>query len=766
MASKVETIQKDAEMLSAFGGFDKNILIPENCFSEMKNMTGDHYPMASSRASRGVTSLPEGVTAMQICNTHIKKASAQPGTGSEFNDGIVTEDVVAVAIKKDDGKEYLELYKDGAEVLQTSNEIGNGDPERGTTLISHAGFVYAFPQGYKRACYEGGESGPLSNVTVTRRIKGSSQNELNYTRLFRMQPCDSDGKEDSGSIASRSITKIYDRSDNSIARDKDNLLLVRESGLWVNEYGTTVKVDNTGTIIEKYYGVGETLVVPYEGFILTGNGTESTWLWNNTRIGQHVAIDESPMVVSIYESEENSIVYKKPDTPFNGLKWYDSATGTKYVYSSARGSWIAYTTNHIQYSFGFGGVGNEVPSENEMYEVLYNGEGAEDLDDTKLLAPFRGFKAGDAIEIKGFSEEQDGTYVIEKFISATKIVLNGVIDGIKEKLIEEIDDDDYSNALIIKRAVPKMDFVIECNNRLWGCYFGVDENGKVINEIYASALGDPTNWRRYQGISTDSWTTTVGADGPFTGAIQYGGYPLFFKENAIIRVYGTTPASFQIASYNYRGVQKGSHKSLAICDEVLYYLSGDGVMAYSGSVPQKVSQALGSEAYHGGVAGAIGSKYYLSCMDSADNAHLFVFDARYGFWHREDDLRVSQFLRHKNQLYMLTDGKVITATGGDSLVEFEAVTGEWGLSNPYRKHFNNFIIRAFIPFDSTLTVYISYDGGPWSTIGTYSGDGMRKIQARITDHSCDNIRLKFEGSGPVKIISVYREISQGGKNVY
>lgn len=759
MASKVETIQKDAEMLSAFGGFDKNILIPENSFSEMKNMTGDSYPMASVRSARGTTSLPEGITAMEVCNVYHKIASARPGTGADFDNAEVMEDVFAVSAKRADGKEYLELYKNGEKVLSDGDISADNESERETTLISSAGYIYSFPSGYKRACYEGGESGLLSNVTVTRRTANIT-NGMNDSCKFTMLPCDSDGKEDGLDIASRSITAIYDGTDTSVARNINNLLLVKASGLWVNEHGTTVKVNSSGKILEKYYGIEGTLTVPSGGYILTGNGTESTWLWDKCKVGQYVSVDEASMNIKIYETNETAVVYEKPDTPFNGIKWYDRSTGSKYVYSSARGSWVAYVTNYIQFSCDINA------NYKDRYEVLYNGETIEDLDHNKYLAPFRGFKDGDAIEIKGFSDEMDGTYVIEKHLSDYKVVLNGVVDDIKEKYIANVDDDEYSNALIIKRSVPKMDFVIEAGNRLWGCYFGVGEDGKVINEIYASALGDPTNWRRYQRISTDSWTATVGADGPFTGAVQYGGYPLFFKENAIIRVYGVNPASFQIASYNYRGVQKGSHRSLAICDEVLYYLSRDGVMAYSGSVPQKVSEALGSEPYKDGVGGSIGSKYYLSCLDSDDNVHLFVFNARYGFWHREDGLRVQQFLTHKGELYMLTDGKVITAKGGEDDVEFEAVTGEWGLSNPYRKHFNNFIIRAYIPLEGELSVYISYDGGEWSSVGTYSGDGMKKIQARVKDHSCDNIRLKFDGHGNVKIISIYREIGQGGQNVY
>ena len=67
-----------------------------------------------------------------------------------------------------------------------------------------------------------------------------------------------------------------------------------------------------------------------------------------------------------------------------------------------------------------------------------------------------------------------------------------------------------------RRSVPEMDFVIESGNRLWGCKYGVVD-GKAVNEIYASKLGDFKNWNCYAGRSTDSYVATRGSDGPFTG---------------------------------------------------------------------------------------------------------------------------------------------------------------------------------------------------------------------------------------------------------
>ena len=67
----------------------------------------------------------------------------------------------------------------------------------------------------------------------------------------------------------------------------------------------------------------------------------------------------------------------------------------------------------------------------------------------------------------------------------------------------------------LERRVPDLDFVTECDNRVWGC-------SSRENVIYACKLGDPTNWFSYRGIAADSYAVTVGSDGAFTGAASAG----------------------------------------------------------------------------------------------------------------------------------------------------------------------------------------------------------------------------------------------------
>lgn len=83
---------------------------------------------------------------------------------------------------------------------------------------------------------------------------------------------------------------------------------------------------------------------------------------------------------------------------------------------------------------------------------------------------------------------------------------------------------------------------------------------------------------------------TVGSDGDFTGASTCLGYVLFFKENCIHKLYGSKPSDFQLSAIRCRGVARNASRSLCVLNETLYYLSPDGVMAWDGSVPSKVSE--------------------------------------------------------------------------------------------------------------------------------------------------------------------------------
>jgi len=324
-------------------------------------------------------------------------------------------------------------------------------------------------------------------------------------------------------------------------------------------------------------------------------------------------------------------------------------------------------------------------------------------------------------------------------------------------------------AVYIYRTAPNMDYIIENGNRLWGCRYGENLKGDFVNEIYASALGDFKNWNKFTGISTDSYTASVGADGAFTGAITYQGKPTFFKENYVLRVYGTEPSNFQIQTSSIMGVQKGSWKSLAIVDDILYYKSVNGICMYDGSVPVEITNIFGDVKYHDAVGCGHNGKYYVCMKDESNTPHLFVYDTKKRVWTHEDNIEVKDFCSVGNVLYYIDGDNVLRTIEGndDETVEWMLETGDIGLTYadspmPDEKYVSRLLIRMAMTDGSRADIYTKYDSiGEWKHVTALTGRRLKSYNVPIRPHRCDHMRIKITGKGDVRIQSITKTFEQG-----
>ena len=369
------------------------------------------------------------------------------------------------------------------------------------------------------------------------------------------------------------------------------------------------------------------------------------------------------------------------------------------------------------------------------------------------------FSVNDGVTISGVVDEKlqdlNATMVIWAK-GDNYIVVKGIIDQVT----------DQTTPITISRRMPNMDFIIESENRLWGCRYGDAINGEIVNEIYACKLGDFKNWNCFMGISTDSYVASVGTDGQFTGAITHLGYPLFFKETCIHKVYGNYPANYQIQTTTCRGVQKECERSLAIVNEVLYYKARSGVCAYDGSLPMEVSSALGDISYSNAVAGALGNKYYISMQDDESKYHLFVYDTQKGMWHREDNTKAEQFCNCRGDLYYIDSGKIKTVRGtGDketTPIQWMAETGIIGTDSPDKKYISRIDVRMSLSYESSVYFYIQYDSSDeWEHLFVMTGNNLRSFSVPIRPKRCDHMRLRIVGEGDAKIYSICKTVEQG-----
>ena len=330
----------------------------------------------------------------------------------------------------------------------------------------------------------------------------------------------------------------------------------------------------------------------------------------------------------------------------------------------------------------------------------------------------------------------------------------------------------YSYITFARRS-PEMDFVIESGNRLWGCKYGTVD-GALVNEIYASKLGDPTNWQAFSGLASDSYAVTVGSDGAFTGAITYMGVPHFFKENCVHKIYGNFPSNFQVQDTACRGVQDGCSESLAIVNETLFYKSRTAVCAYDGSFPTEISSALGDKVYDNAAAGSLGNKYYISMRDTSsdtDEYEMLVFDTAKGMWHKEDNTQATKFVTRRNNLYYLDYGDdhikmVHSESKADpemSAISWEAVTGIIGVDSPGTKYISGLEIRMKLDLESTVRIYIEYDScGEWEQVYVKTGDKLSSTTVPLRPKRSDHLRLKIVGVGNAEIYSITKTITSGG----
>lgn len=328
-----------------------------------------------------------------------------------------------------------------------------------------------------------------------------------------------------------------------------------------------------------------------------------------------------------------------------------------------------------------------------------------------------------------------------------------------------------TEAVRVERRVPDLEFLTECDNRVWGC-------SSRENVIYACKLGDPTNWFSYRGIAADSYAVTVGSDGPFTGAATCMGYALFFKENTLHKLYGSRPSDFQLSSLRCRGVARNAARSLCVLNETLYYLSPDGVMAWDGSIPAKVSAALDAgrlSNVKAAVGGALDGRYYLH-IAREDRVRLLVYDTERGLWH-EEDVCSCEMASTGGQLY-LWDGSALWAadpgreaagqssTGTEQEVPFELVTGDLGMDSPEERYLTRLTLRLDAACRSRLVVEMSYDGGPWEEAAARTLEGPRRcLDLPLVPRRCGSLRLRLRGSGQITLRSLAKSFGtvRGGR---
>lgn len=430
-----------------------------------------------------------------------------------------------------------------------------------------------------------------------------------------------------------------------------------------------------------------------------------------------------------------------PESPANKELWIDTSE-TPHVlkqYAEATQKWAAVSATYVKIS------------------GLRSGNGDP-------------FEPNDGVTIsgaRGAAASLNGAAVLQSASSSASVVVAGMLDATYTQ------DCAVDGPIKIERTIPVMDFMVEAGNRLWGCRYGVNSKGEMVNEIYGSKLGDFRNWNCFMGISTDSWAASVGSPGAFTGAAVIDGNPVFYKENMKHTVWISGSGAHQISSAPCSGVKQNCGGSVASIDGAAIYKSERGFCVDDGSGPVEIGKCFAGVDYSQAIGCAHGHKYYVSMKDAEENGHLFVYDADKGLWHRDDGLQAISFEKVNFGVVAISEdgeriidlsGKYIEENKMETAVRWMAETGELELSSPASKYISRLTLRLSMEVGAKLTVYAQYDSEPeWTVLGSIQGTSLRSFSLPVYPRRCDHLRLRFEGEGDAKLYSIAKTVAEGSE---
>ena len=418
-----------------------------------------------------------------------------------------------------------------------------------------------------------------------------------------------------------------------------------------------------------------------------------------------------------------------------------------YQRSSSGPYWDTYySKGSTRYDDVYAAASNAYPSNGQQGGYWYVSKGASPTDadvtigyDTLANSQMNGrfstyFRVGNLVQISGCTGTLEGNNTPE----GEYIKISAVNDySLTFDMPENFTSGTEAGAVTVTRPVPDLDYICESDNRLWGV-------NSETRTIYASALGDPTDFWSLGLLSTDAFQAAVGTDGDWTGICK--------------------PANYQINTYSVPGVQAGCARSMQNINETLYYKGVDGIYAYGGGTPSLVSPGFNGVQFDYAVGGSGNGKYYISMLRRDTEGYgMYELDLDTGFWLKTDNTKCEAYATLDNIVYAAIGRSVYalqTAENSDGvswLAEFVPFT-ETALS---RKKYKRLLLRIDMDAGSELRIETKLDRDRWRI--AYEKRAAHEVTLRVplTMGRCDRFALRISGVGGVVIYALEREFVFG-----
>lgn len=299
--------------------------------------------------------------------------------------------------------------------------------------------------------------------------------------------------------------------------------------------------------------------------------------------------------------------------------------------------------------------------------------------------------------------------------------------------------------------------------------------------VYFSALRKAEDWSTVDDSGSIIVETSDGK--PITGMVAGAQRLTIFKENSIHELFGTRPANFQMKPVTDNlGCAAG--RSIQVVEGMMYFLGNDGIYRYNGGSAPKSEFAIPVQNYVRQINRAYADKsvswtkegkYYVAFPTGSNQKNNLVLEYDIQFntwnvWEMNDEFSVgcvqannALYGGDKNGLFIKFDGSDKDA-GGD--IAYEWVTKPYALTSLAAKSrwFRLWVV-AEVPPMSYMNIYLNESdvSESWQlikSIGSVYTSGIQKIEIHVptTVAAFSNyIRLRIEGTGPVKIYEIARQ---------
>ena len=497
---------------------------------------------------------------------------------------------------------------------------------------------------------------------------------------------------------------------------------------------------------KKYYRNSTVVYRPYNYKLLECETNEQ---FDN--VVDLVAVSDTPPE----RADEGDIYY---DTGFECLFVY---TGGEWVKGDKPDVYTRYRTNVEE----FGKLDAEfvwTKSTNYKYvmECIGNNENVRFLfkkDEGTLNLNFKGLKIGDVVTVTGVKINSSIIEDVDKGLSEGTVITDIGKNYITVKNTSgvELSGTQITEVLKIKRFVPTLTCVTKVGNRLWGAM------GKTI---YASAENNPCIWSKIDGLTDKTIVLNTGIPDNIIACADFGGTPVFFTENSIIKVLEVYDG-YKLSITPAISVSPENTDSIALVSDALYYLSNCGIMCYKGTAPVKVDSNINLLCFNT-VGGSDGTRYFIS-----DRNNTFIYDTSTKLWSAMNGGFYS-IGKYGSNLYAV--GKYYSGVAVFRIVserenfsmEFTHYPGSTQIvfapfyeNTHLKKTFSKLIIGTNTEASTTTDVYVSFDGKPYVFAGCIRNkEGVCVNEIALVPVRADYMQVKIiSHSGKLDLLSLSRE---------